>query len=171
MQGGVGGWGWGRLQHHHLGLLSRPGCRPGSSPGRLGAQTASPGCVGGWPSLILTVFTSCGAVQSRLLAWVSVTSDDMGNGGLVGEIGRPGCDMPPSGLGWDALSPKREGDFPPHPGPAQPFQGHRPSPSLHAALKIQATGYGPVAVGGNLNLAERLTLSALSTAAGSLNSL
>ena len=140
-------------------------------PWPAGCTDSSSGLCRGRPSLILTVFTSCGAVQSRLLAWVSLTSDDMGNGGLVGETGRPGCDMPPSGLGWDALSLKREGDFPPHPGAAQPFQGHRPSPSLRAALKTQATDCGPVAVGGNLNLAEWLTLGALSAAAGSPNSL
>ena len=140
-------------------------------PWPAGCTDSSSGLCRGRPSLFLTAFTSCGAAQSRLLAWVSLTSDDMGNGGLVGETGRPGCDMPPSGLGCGALSLKREGDFPPHPGAARPFQGHRPSPSVRAALKTQATDCGPVAVGGNPNLAERLTLGALSAAAGSPNSL
>lgn len=37
--------------------------------------------------LILTALASCEAVQSPLLAWVSLTSDDMGNGGQWVKLG------------------------------------------------------------------------------------
>lgn len=82
--------------------------------------------------------------------------------------------MPLSGLGWDPLSPrspKREGDFPPCPASTQPSQGPRASRSPHVALKTYASYCGPVAVRGNPNLAEELTLNSLSAASGSLNSL
>lgn len=56
------------------------------------------------------------------------------------------------------MSPKREGDFPPHPATAQPFQGQRALPfSPRSPENIRRATYcGPVAVGGNLNLAEEL---------------
>lgn len=76
-----------------------------------------------------------------------------------------------SGLGWDTLSPKREGDFPPHPVTAQPTTTRPFSSSNSKIIKIYATSDGPVAFRGNPNLVKELTLNSLSTASGSLNSL
>lgn len=161
--------GTGQFQHH-LALCCRPGRRPDSGPGSVHRQPL--GDVRGQHILILTASASCEAVPSPLLAWG--LSDLRGDGKRrpVGDMGRWSCDMPLSGLGRDPLSPrspKREGDFPPHPATTR---GPRvASPAPHVALKMYASSCGPVAVRGNPNLAEELTLGSLSPASGSLSSL
>lgn len=119
-----GGGVMGQLQHH-LALSGRPGRRPGSSPGPVHRQFL--GDVHGVAHPYSHSFSFLWAVESPLLVWVSLTLDDMGKR-PVGEIGRLSCDMSQSGLGWDTLSPKREGDFLPHPATAQPFPGQQALP-------------------------------------------
>lgn len=57
------------------------------------------------------------------MTWASLTRGDMGNGGQEGDTGRLSYEMPPSGIGRDALSLKRKGHFPPHLATVQPDQG------------------------------------------------
>lgn len=79
-----GGAGVGQFQHH-LALCCRPGRWPESGPGSVHRQPLWD--VRGQHILILTALASCEAVQSPLLAWVSLTSDDMGNGGQWVKLG------------------------------------------------------------------------------------